>query len=387
MTDVLLPVYPPLETEALRRSRGPGYPFAEPGLSFTHLGRGAVWLALRALGVGEGSRVAMPAYHCGAEVEAVRLSGAEIVWYRVDEDLGVDVADLERAAGESDVAYVISHFGFPMPPLPEGVPVIEDAAHALFSEDFDGRPVGARGDAAIFCPRKSLGVPDGGALLVRELGGASNGHSRVAAHAFAQPLRPRPQGKRILRSSFSLLAGRGAIARPALVRRGATSLIARASKGDAAARAGNVTETIIGEWDLEVADMENAARRPARLTETISARVDPVAIRARRRANYLRLLGDLSEHVPERYRDLPELCCPLYLPVRAPDRAAAMRTLLDHGVRALEIWPVPHPLLPREDFRHLDPARDELLALPVHQLLRDEHVDQVLTAAKAALRP
>ena len=64
-----------------------------------------------------------------------------------------------------------------------------------------------------------------------------------------------------------------------------------------------------------------------------------------------------------------------------------MRTLLDHGVRALEIWPVPHPLLPRDEFSELEPARRELLALPVHQLLRDEHVDQVLAAAKAALRP
>jgi DegT/DnrJ/EryC1/StrS aminotransferase family len=381
----LIPVYPPLETEALRRSRGPGYPFAEPGLSFTHLGRGAVWLALRSLGVGEGSRVAMPAYHCGAEVEAVRLSGAEIVWYGVDADLGVDVEDLERAAAEADLAYVISHFGFPLPPLPEGVPVIEDAAHALFSEDEDGRPLGSRTEAAIFCPRKSLGVPDGGALVVRELGGSMNGHSRAAADSFAQPLRPRPQGKRILRSSFSLLAGRGALARPAPVRRASTSLIARASKGDAAARAGTVTETIIGEWDLEVADMENAARRPARLTETISARVDPVATRSRRRANYLRLLAELDDHVPQRYRDLPELTAPLYLPVRAPDRHAAMRTLLDHGVRALEIWPVPHPLLPREEYAHLDPARHELLALPVHQQLRDEHVDLVLAAAKKAL--
>jgi hypothetical protein len=198
-------------------------------------------------------------------------------------------------------------------------------------------------------------------------------------------LRPRPQSKRILRSSFSLLAGRGALARAKPLRRASTSLIARASKGDAAARAGNVTDVIIGEWDLEVADMENAARRPARLTETISTRVDPVATRSRRRANYLRLLADLGEHVPARYQNLPELTCPLYLPVRAPDRTSAMRTLLDHGVRALEIWPVPHPLLPREDFRELDWARDELVALPIHQQLRDEHVDAVLAAAKAAL--
>src|SRR5256886_6943233 len=45
--------------------------------------RGAVWLALKALGLGPGSRLAMPAYHCGSEVEAARLAGVEVVFYRV----------------------------------------------------------------------------------------------------------------------------------------------------------------------------------------------------------------------------------------------------------------------------------------------------------------
>ena len=36
------------------------FPFDQPGLRLTHLGRGAVWLAFHALGLGAGSRVAMP---------------------------------------------------------------------------------------------------------------------------------------------------------------------------------------------------------------------------------------------------------------------------------------------------------------------------------------
>src|SRR5438552_19017213 len=63
--DVLIGVYPPAELSALHPRRRPSHPFAEPGLTLTHLGRGAVWLALRALGLGRGSRLAMPAYHCG----------------------------------------------------------------------------------------------------------------------------------------------------------------------------------------------------------------------------------------------------------------------------------------------------------------------------------
>ena len=169
--DVLIGVYPPAELSALHpRRRPPAYPFAEPGLTLTHLGRGAVWLALRALGLGRGSRLAMPAYHCGSEVEAAHLAGIELDFYRVDAQLRVDEADLARAAAACDATYLISCFGFPMPEPPSGTRVIEDAAHGLFSRDAAGRPLGARGDASVFCPRKSLGTPDGGALLLREAG-------------------------------------------------------------------------------------------------------------------------------------------------------------------------------------------------------------------------
>src|SRR5256885_8972737 len=46
--DVLIGVYPPAELSALHpRRRPPAYPFAEPGLTLTHLGRGGGWLGPR----------------------------------------------------------------------------------------------------------------------------------------------------------------------------------------------------------------------------------------------------------------------------------------------------------------------------------------------------
>ena len=87
------------------------------------------------------------------------------------------------------------------------------------------------------------------------------------------------------------------------------------------------------------------------------------------------------------FRELPEGTCPLYFPVMAEDRGAAIAELLDHGVRALEIWPVPHPLLDRKRYAELEPARHGLLALPVHQAMRDHHVALVAAAAKAVCRP
>jgi dTDP-4-amino-4,6-dideoxygalactose transaminase len=370
--DVLIGVYPPAELSAVKaRRRPPAYPFAEPGLTLTHLGRGAVWLALRALGLGRGSRLAMPAYHCGSEVEAAHLAGIEIDFYRVDAQLRVDQEDLARAAAACDATYLISCFGFPMPEAPPGARVIEDAAHGLFSRDGDGRPLGARGDAAVFCPRKSLGVPDGGGVLLREEG------RRIDA------VSGRPEGRAMARSVASLVAGRAALAGPRLLRARAAEAIGRASRTDAAARDGTLTETVIGEWGLEPADLDAAARSPSRLTAAAVTRVDGDAIRARRRANYEALRDELAELTLEPFRELPDGTCPLYFPVLAADRGSAIAALLDHGVRALEVWPVPHPILERERFAELEPARHGLLALPVHQAMQDRHVDVVVRAAHA----
>jgi dTDP-4-amino-4,6-dideoxygalactose transaminase len=365
-------VYPPLAPAGVLRPRplSPAFPLDRPGLTLTHLGRGAVWLALRALGLGRGSRLAMPAYHCGSEVEAARLAGVELLFYRVDASLRVDEDDLARVAGQADAAYLISHFGFPMAQAPPGVPVIEDAAHGLFSAGPDG-PLGSRGDAAVFCPRKSLGVPDGGALLL-------NG---------GQPSAPRgrPDAAAMARSLAALAVGRAAMARLSPVRRIGAAALGRFSRADAATREGTLTETVIGEWDLEVTDMEAAAARPSRVTSTLLPKADAETIRSRRRRNYELLLGDLAELCPEPFRRLEPGVAPLYFPLLTERRTAVLKRLLEQGVRAVEVWPVSHPLLDRDRFAELAPVRQGLLALPVHQGLEPWHMEIVLEAARAAL--
>jgi perosamine synthetase len=368
-------VYAPLAPGALVRApRRDWFPLDQPGLRLTHLGRGAVWLALEALGIGRGSRVAMPAYHCGSEVEAAHLAGAEIDFYRVDGQLRVDADDLARAAAGADAVYLISHFGFPLAGPPPGeAPVIEDAAHGLFSADPAGRPLGSLGDAAIFSPRKSLGVPDGGAVV---LGGTAPSSRAVDR---------RPSGRAMLRASAAHAVGWAALSRLGPARRAAAALIERASRTDAAARQGELTEIVIGEWGLDREDMENAAGPPARLTAWTLPRVDPVAARERRRRHYAALATELAELAPEPFRTLPPGTAPLFFPALVRDRDCAIARLLEHGVRALEVWPVPHPVLDRSRHAELEPIRDGLLALPVHQSLRDRHVERVLEAAKAVL--
>jgi hypothetical protein len=315
----------------------------------------------------------MPAYHCGSEVEAARLAGLDIAFYGVSADLVVDETDLARVAASSDVTYLISYFGFPTATPPPGTLVIEDVAHGLFSADGD-RWLGAGADAAVFCPRKSLGTPDGGALVTTRAMSDISGR------------RERPPWRRVARSLASLAAGRAAIVGIGPVRRAAMATMRRASKGDAAARRGELTATVIGDWDLELADMETAARRPSRVTAWAAPRVDGAAIRERRRANYEELAAELAPRIPPPFRRLPPGVCPLYVPVLAEDRAAAIAALLDFGVRAIEVWPVAHPLLDLSQYRELDSARAQLLALPVHHLLTDDHIAQLRRAAREVLK-
>jgi hypothetical protein len=98
------------------------------------------------------------------------------------------------------------------------------------------------------------------------------------------------------------------------------------------------------------------------------------------------LAAALPDVCPEPFRQLPPGVCPLYFPVRVADRASAIALLQTRGIRAVEIWPLAHPLLDRERFGELEPLRHELLALPVHQELHDRHLEHLVRAAREVLR-
>ena len=132
----------------------------------------ALTLALRALGIGERDLVALPSFACAALLHAVRAAGAQPLICDIHpETLALDPASIERRAPRPPAAVVVVHpFGMPAPLeayRARGLTVIEDCAQALGACD-RRRPVGGRGDAAIFsfAPTKvvTCGGP-GGALV------------------------------------------------------------------------------------------------------------------------------------------------------------------------------------------------------------------------------
>ena len=134
-------------------------------------GTAALHLAVLALGIGPGDEVIVPAYTFPATANVVALSGARPVLVDVDpHTFNLDPAKLD--VGPRTKALLAVHlFGRPVAwdALPDGVPVIEDAAGAL-GASWRGRPCGSLGTLGClsFHPRKIVTTGEGGAVTTSD---------------------------------------------------------------------------------------------------------------------------------------------------------------------------------------------------------------------------
>src|SRR5919197_300148 len=130
-------------------------------------GTAALHLAVLALGIGPGDEVLVPAYTFPATANVVALAGAKPVLVDVDQDtMNLDTEKL-LVGPKTRAIIAVDLFGRParIEQLPEGVPVLEDAAGALGAQR-RGRPCGSLGVLAClsFHPRKIVTTGEGGAV-------------------------------------------------------------------------------------------------------------------------------------------------------------------------------------------------------------------------------
>ena len=368
-----VPAEPTLGWEQLRAATRPltGHPFSADAVAWTHLGRGALHLAARVLGL-EGREVLVPAYHHGVEVDALVAAGAHPAFYAVGARWRVDVEDLERHIGPRTRALVLTHFaGFPGPARQMraladryGLVLIEDCAQALLSMDGEC-PVGSTGDAAVFSLRKTLPVPHGGALVF-------NG-----ARAYQLPPLAMPAAGPTLRGLWSRALLRGEFRLP--------------GQGRALRRLGRWFSRNLPTGRPRVDDR---ARRSGRAQLELG--VSPLVVRIvrahelvrvveRRRRNFFHLLGALRGVAPPLVSELPPGVCPLFYPLWVPDRDEALARLRMDNVEARPGWPRFHPRCDGGEFPEAGRLRAHVLELPCHQDLGPEHVAYVARAAQRAL--
>ncbi|MCX5696498.1 MAG: DegT/DnrJ/EryC1/StrS family aminotransferase, partial [Candidatus Omnitrophica bacterium] len=141
-------------------------------------GTSALFLALRALGVGPNDEVIVPAFTYIATATAVSYTGAKPVFVDIEEDTyNIDPSKLKKAVSKNTKVILPVHlYGQPanMPKILEiarqyGLKIVEDAAQAhgakIKMPSGAWMPVGSIGDAGCFSfyPSKNLGgLGDGG---------------------------------------------------------------------------------------------------------------------------------------------------------------------------------------------------------------------------------
>jgi dTDP-4-amino-4,6-dideoxygalactose transaminase len=137
-------------------------------------GTDALVLALDALGIGPGDEVICPSFTFYATAESIARRGATPVFADIDPTtLNLDPADVGRRVTPRTKAILAVHlYGRPAPldELPDGIPVMEDAAQA-FGATLGGRRVGALGRVGTFSfyPTKNLfGLGDGGLVSTQD---------------------------------------------------------------------------------------------------------------------------------------------------------------------------------------------------------------------------
>lgn len=145
-----------------------------PHVTWLCNGRSAIAHAALLSGVGPGSTVLLPAYHCESMAAPFSWLGARVKYFRIQDDLSVDIEHLMSLADEQTrLVLAPQYFGHwrSTAALHEicqqrGWKLVEDCAHAFFARsgpDFIGRD----SDYVVASSSKFFAAFDGGVLAAR----------------------------------------------------------------------------------------------------------------------------------------------------------------------------------------------------------------------------
>jgi selenocysteine lyase/cysteine desulfurase len=336
------------------------WPLIHPGARIYARARHGIFHGVRALGLGTGDEVLVPAYHHGSEVEAFVRAGIVARFFAGTAQLEPDPGELESLlTARTRALHLVHYLGFPQDATrwrrwcdDHGLLLIEDAAQAWLAT-VNGAPVGAVGQLAVFCLYKSVGIPDGAAAVGPALPALSPGAAGWGALDLAA-------------RHAAWFGARSAAAQALLTRlhpdRNGYDPVRDFALGDIGSRPSNYDAPLL-----------------ARLT------ADDVA--AQRRANYRELLDHLGDLVPPPFDPLPAGAAPFAFPVAAGDKHELLQRLRHRGIKALDFWSTPHPRLPVERFPAAAQLRRTVVCLPVHQELRSSDLQRIALAVTGRAPP
>lgn len=303
-------------------------------------GTDALFLSLKAAGIGEGDEVITTPYTFYATIGAIVTAGARPVFVDIREDYNIDPARIASAITPRTKAILPVHWsGYScemdaiMPLARErGLAVIEDACHAIRAS-YKGKPAGTFGLTGCFSlhPLKNLNVWGDGGYLVTD---SSELHRKLV-----------------------LLRNHG------LESRDVCQVFAYNSRLD-------TLQAIVANHLLD------------RVDQITNQRIANAAL-------YDRGLAGIAEvTVPRRRADIVQVYH-IYV-IRARRRDELVGFLQSRGVDAKIHYPIPMHLQPaaqpygyrRGDFPVCESVCDSVLSLPVHEFIREEQIERVTNLTK-----
>ena len=303
-------------------------------------GTDALVIALRALNIGEGDEVIIPAYTFFATAGTVMSVGAKPVIVDVDpQSYQIDVSKIEAAITSKTKAIIPVHlYGHPaeMNPILEiarkrGLKVIEDNAQG-YGAEYLGRKTGAMGEVGClsFFPTKNLGAYGDGGMVVTNDDALAEHMRMLRAHGWKKKY-------------YSEMVGYN-------------------SRLDA-------MQAAILQVKFPHLDEWNEKRRE--LSKRYNEHLAPLGI-------VTPIEREWAKHVYH-----------LYI-IRSAKREALQTFLKEKGIASEVYYPLPpHLSVPcrkygykEGDFPHAEKAAKETLALPLYPELTLEQQDQVIAAVK-----
>ncbi|MBN1269157.1 MAG: DegT/DnrJ/EryC1/StrS aminotransferase family protein [Kiritimatiellae bacterium] len=324
--------------------------WSPPGAVPVATGRTALRLTLQAVPDADRRTALLPSYLCPSILQAFREEKWSIAFYRIRDDLTLDVGhlvDMLRRM-KADVVLFINYFGF-SPSSAEREALFSVRGEAWLIEDCvqsglgDGESmgIGSLGDFAFTSYRKYLPVPDGGLLTCPE------------------GIKPEPLAPWPLREVQDRVVGK--LLRHEVRQRGGSDVL-EAAYLDLFARAERRIDSATPMSGMSV------------LSEGVAARTDWATVRARRRANYSALLQAFETDqrlaavgqplIPA----LPDGITPLAFPIRVAKgrRDIFRQRLIERGVFCPVHWRLP-PDVDSTSFSGSVKLSAEILSLPVDQ--------------------
>lgn len=368
-------IIPPLTTEDMFRRRSNSFRchVGESTLAVAY-GREALGIGLDSYGIVSGDEVLMPAVICDVVLDVFSERDIRFQYYGLSESLEFDIEDIEARIGHSTKAIYLNHaFGMPMQVASlrklcdrRGLILIEDCAHAL-GGIYDGASLGSFGDFAIYSYRKFFPLPNGGGLRVNRLSGKP------------QVITKRDSSMRQIIESGKLLAigVAASIGAPgSLWRQRYSKLMINDAFVDTtcvpACPPAPSCMSVISEWILSRANFDGMI--------------------ARRRDNFLYMLQKIKSlsSVEPLFKSLLPGQVPYSFPLRVERRE---RVVSHAAVEAIVLEPTLARVNrqqrtlnnPNESFDTLDRIAEQVVSLPVHQVMTRAKLDRVIDVLRCGL--